>query len=147
MRAILTGSLLLALAAGPAVASDFDGTAPIGFHNHRFSVLPACDAPGVVAGIAERFAYQDAHIIHAGLAVTGVDGVHERAVKAGGPGLVDRRYCGATASLSNGRRAPVAYIIEGPKLGLFSIGWHVESCVAGYDPYRVYDAGCRSIGP
>jgi hypothetical protein len=137
MRRILTGFLFLAGLAGSAMAAD-----TVGWHGP----LPACDTRAVVASIPEKFAYYDTHVIGAGVGITGVDGIHEHAVRVG-PGLVDRRYCGATAWLSNGRKSEVVYIIEGPKLGIFSIGWHVESCLPGYDPYRVYDAHCRAIRP
>ena len=137
MRRILTGFLFLSAMAGSALAHD-----TVGWHGP----LPECDSPAVIASIPEKFAYYDAHVIGSGLVITGVDGIHEHAVRMG-PGLVDRRYCGATAWLSNGRKSRVDYIIEGPKLGIFSIGWHVESCLPGYDPYRVYDAGCRAIRP
>ena len=137
MRRILTGFLFLSAMMGSAFAAD-----TVGWHGP----LPACDTSAVVASIPDKFAYYDAHIIGTGLAITGVDGIHEHGVRTG-PGLVDRRYCGATAWLSNGRKSEVVYIIEGPKLGIFSIGWHVESCLPGYDPYRVYDAHCRAIRP
>jgi hypothetical protein len=139
MSRILTGFLFLSALSGSALAVD-GGTV---WHHHG---LPSCDAPSVIATIPERFAYQDANLIGSGIAITGIDRIHEHAVKAG-PGLVDRRYCGATAWLSNGRQSEVVYIIEGPKLGFASIGWHVESCLPAYDPYRVYDAWCRSIRP
>lgn len=139
------------LAAVPAFAADY-GTAPapapgIGYHHLHHAALPTCDDPAVVARIPEKFAYYDAHVIGSGLAVSTIDGIHESALRAGGPGLIDRRYCGATAWLSNGQRHEVVYLIEGPKVGFASIGWHVESCLPGFDPYRVYDARCRSIRP
>jgi len=142
MRRILTSLLFVASFAGSAFAAD-TVSGPSAWHGY----LPQCDAPGVVARISEKFAYQDAHIGFTGLVIANVDGMRERAVSAGGPSLVDRRYCGATAWLSDGRQAEVVYLIEGPKLGIFSIGWHVESCVAGFDPFHVYDARCRSIRP
>ena len=148
MRQILTGSVLLALMAMPALAVDYGGTPPVKYHYRIHHALPQCDAPGVVAKISERFAYQDAHIIGSGVAITSIGGIYEHALRTGGPSLIDRRYCRATAWLSNGRKSEVVYLIEGPKLGHFSIGWHVESCLPAYDPYRVYDASCRSIrGP
>ncbi len=142
-------ALLMALVAVPALAADY-GTAPapgVGYHHHFNPALPECHDPAVVATIPEKFAYYDAHVIYSGLGVVNIDGIHQDALKAGGPGLIDRRYCGATAWLSNGQTQEVVYLIEGPKLGFGSIGWHVESCLPGFDPYRVYDAWCRSIRP
>ena len=149
MRRILTALGLAAAFILPAAGADYGTAYPpvIGYHHHHYAALPLCDDPAVVATIPERFRYQDARLTMTGLAVTGVDGIHEHALKAGGPGLVDRRFCGGTAWLSNGRKSEVVYLIEGPKLGFASIGWHVESCVVGHDPWRVYDAGCRAIEP
>jgi hypothetical protein len=143
MRRILTGVVFLVALAGSALAADYAGDVAYGPPGY----LPLCGDPAVVAHIPERFAYQDAHITHTGVRIDGITGAHEKALRAGGPGLIDRRHCGATAHLSNGRRAEVVYIIEGPRVGIFSIGWHVESCLSGHDPYRVYDAQCRSIRP
>jgi hypothetical protein len=149
MRRILTALGLAAAFVLPAAAADYGAAYPagVGYHRHHYAALPTCDDPAVVSTIPEKFSYQDARIAMTGLAITGLDGIHEHAVKAGGPGLVDRRFCGGTAWLSNGSKSEVVYLIEGPKLGFASIGWHVESCLPGFDPYRVYDARCRSLRP
>ena len=150
MRQILTAlSLLTAVIATPAFAAD-TAIAPysgVGYRHHHDAGLPPCHDPAVVATIPEKFAHYDANVIYSGLGIVNIDGIHEDALKAGGPSLIDRRYCGATAWLSNGQTHEVVYLIEGPKLGFASIGWHVESCLPGFDPYRVYDAWCRSIRP
>jgi hypothetical protein len=104
-------------------------------------------SPAVLARIPERFAYYNARVIHSGLSIHHVGDVRETGVSPEGPGLISRRYCSATALLSDGSSNEVVFIIEGPKLGVASIGWHVESCLPGFDPYRVYDARCRSIRP
>lgn len=152
MRTILTAAILGAALAGPAAqAADVAPvymaapvyTAPPS-HGHW---LPACSSPFVLAHIPLRFAHYNARVIHAGVAIRHIDEARETGLAAGGPGLIDRRYCSATASLSDGSLSEVVYVIEGPKLGVASIGWHVESCLPGYDPYRVYDARCRAIRP
>ena len=145
MRRIFTGIVFLTALTGSAFAADYGSDVVVPYGHHGY--LPTCDEPAVTAKVAEKFAYYDAHVIQSGVSITGIDGQHEVALKAGGPSLVDRRYCGATAWLTNGRKSEVVYLIEGPKLGTFSIGWHVESCLPGYDPWHVYDARCRSIRP
>jgi hypothetical protein len=150
VRHILTTVYLAATAilAAPALAADY-GSAPaaIGYGHHFAAPLPECHDPAVIARIPEKFAYYDAHVIGSGLGIANIDGIQQSALRAGGPGLIDRRYCAATAWLTDGRRHEVVYLIEGPKVGFASIGWHVESCLPGFDPYRVYDARCRSIRP
>src|SRR3990172_2185630 len=103
---ILTGCLLFAMLAGTADAADY-GRQPAVAPVHGTGVLPACAEPAVLARITEKFAYQDARITRAGLAITGIDGIRQRALKAGGPSLTNRRYCGGTAWLSNGRSSEV----------------------------------------
>lgn len=149
MLRILAGLLFLATLVGAASAADYYGgaapaAAPPVYH---YGALPECGEPAVLARISDRFAYQDAHITFTGLTIDHIDGVSQRALKVGGPGLIDRRYCGGQAWLSNGSATEVVFLIEGPKLGTFSIDWHVESCLAGHDPWHVYDARCRSIRP
>jgi hypothetical protein len=141
MRRILTSVLFVASLAGSASAADYStGPAYSGWDG-----IPACESATVTARITEKFAYQDAHLIHSGVTITGVSHIYEKGVGDPWQSRITRRYCGATAWLSNGRKAEVVYVIEGPRLGTFSVGWHVESCVAGFDPFHVYDAQCRSI--
>lgn len=141
MRRILSSLLFLASVTGSAVAADYSGGAVYGHDG-----MPACNAPEVTASVVEKFAYYDSHVIHTGLAVARIENERETS-GAVLPSRIARRYCSATAWLSNGRRAEAVYLIEGPHLGTFSVGWHVESCVAGYDPWHVYDPSCRSIRP
>ena len=61
----------LCMLAAPAAASDY-GVVTMNSRGLA-GVLAACDAPGVVASIGERFAYQDAHIVHSGVAITGIE--------------------------------------------------------------------------
>jgi hypothetical protein len=147
MRRILTTLLLVASSTLPALATDYSG-GPVGWQKY-FSHFgrPSCDQPSVLARVTEKFAYQDAHVVHSGIGITGIDNIREEPLRVDGAGLVHRRYCEATAWLSNGRKADVAYLIEGPALATFAIGWHVESCVIGVDPWRVYDRHCRAIRP
>ena len=143
MRRILTSLLLVASSAFPALAADYS-VGPLGW---SYGAGPSCTEPSVLARVSEKFAYQDARIVHEGIGITGIDNIREERGRVGGPGYVIRRYCEGTAWLSNGRKAEVAYLIEGPGLATFSLGWHVESCVMGHDPWRVYDARCRAIRP
>ncbi|MEX0851743.1 MAG: hypothetical protein WD036_00445 [Bauldia sp.] len=147
MLRILVIVALAAAAAPAAVAADYGLAASPPPAGPAYGLAPACDESSVLARISEKFAYQDANLIGSGIAIAGIEGAGERGLKAGGPSRVDRRYCAATARLSNGLSAEVVYLIEGPKLGTFSIGWNVESCLPGYDPYRVYGQRCRSVRP
>ena len=144
--ALLSSVASVASLAVPAVAADRSWV-DRSWDHAGFTGGPACDDWSVLARVTEKFAYQDRHVAHEGLSISGINDIREQAPKVGGPGLVHRRYCSATAWLSNGRKSQVAYLIEGPGLATFSIGWHVESCLVGHDPWRVYDGHCRAIQP
>jgi capsid protein len=57
---------------------------------------------------------------------------------------IPRRYCGATAILSDGNHREVWYLIEG-HMGFVGIGENVEFCVAGFDRWYVYNGACRVL--
>ena len=148
MLRILTGLAILASLAIPAGAADYYAGGsyagvPYGSHFHR---LPVCDEAKVLANVTNKFAFYDAHIIGSGLAIADIGDIRETKVSVDGPSLIPRRYCHAMATLSNGRQSELVYLIEF-KAGFASIHWGVQSCLPGYDPYRVYGAWCRSIRP
>ncbi len=140
----------LALAAAlafslPAVAADYSYAPYPAGHAHTDHYLPGCDAPHILARIAERFAYADARILHTGLRVDLIDGTHQHGLQTG-HGFIDRRYCGGDAHLSDGRRSEVVYVIES-RQGFAGYWWSVESCLPAFDPHRVYGKRCRTIRP
>ncbi len=148
MPRILFGLVALALAVIPAQAADIYGYgsyggAPYQSGHHR---LPVCDEPGVISKVVEKFTYYDTHVIGSGLAVANIGDIRETRMDVDGPSLVPRRYCDAIAYLSDGRRSEVVYLIEFQG-GFASIHWNVQSCLPGFDPYRVYGAWCHSIRP
>lgn len=57
---------------------------------------------------------------------------------------VERHYCHARASLSDGERRDVWFLVE-RNMSFAGLGTHVEFCVAGLDPWRIYGADCRSL--
>jgi hypothetical protein len=146
---VFAGLAAVVLAASSAAAADLVVTpAPYPVAQPHFALffhaMPACTEPSVLSEISRKFAVYDANIIHSGLAITAIGGIRETR-SSDGPSLVDRRYCTATAQLSNGRTSEVVFLIEGPMLGKYSLGYSIDSCLPAFDPYRVYDANCRSI--
>jgi hypothetical protein len=108
--------------------------------------LPGCDEPRVLAKVQRTIAYGAPRVLGYHLAIETFDAISQAAVNAHGPSWINRRYCSATAWLSNGKSSEVVYLIEATQ-GFASIGYNVESCLPGYDRWRVYDAWCRSIRP
>jgi hypothetical protein len=136
MIRIAIGIFALALYAAPASANP----------SWWRGSLPDCTSPAVLAKVRAKIAYGAPRVLGYPLGIEQFDGIGETALKAYEVSLIDRRYCSATAWLSNGERSEVVYLIEATQ-GFASIGWNVESCLPGYDPWRVYDAWCRSIRP
>lgn len=108
--------------------------------------LPGCDEPRVLAKVQKKIAYGAPRVLGYDLAIQAFDSISQRAVKAYGRSWINRRYCTATAWLSNGKSSEVVYLIEA-KQGFAGVGYGVQSCLPAYDPWRVYDAWCRSIRP
>jgi hypothetical protein len=136
MIRIAAGLLALAFMAAPASANP----------SWWRGSLPDCGSPSVLAKVRAKVAYGAPRVLGYHLSIEGIDGIYQDDVDAYGAGLIDRRYCSATAWLSNGKQSEVVYLIESAQ-GFASIGWNVESCLPGYDRWRVYDAWCRSIRP
>ncbi len=57
---------------------------------------------------------------------------------------IARRYCGATAILSDEVSREIWYLIEG-RMGFAGIGENVEFCVSGFDRWYVYNGACRVL--
>jgi len=57
---------------------------------------------------------------------------------------IPRRYCGATAWLTDGSHRDLWYLIEGGA-GFASIGSKASFCVEGFDRWNVYNADCRLL--
>ena len=150
MLRILMGLVALGLLAIPAKAADYDYGYAASYAGTRycthFHCLPVCDEAKVLAKVENKFAYYDANIIGSGLTISGITDIRETKVNIDGPSLIPRRYCHATATLSDGKRSELVYLIEF-QAGFASIHWGVQSCLPGYDPYRVYGAWCRSVRP
>ena len=96
--------------------------------------------------IGDVFNHYDASHLHTGMIIAGVDGIHQHALKTGGPSRIDRRFCGGIAWFDNGTKSEVVYLIEA-KMGYISKTWNVESCLPSYDPQRVYGSWCSSLRP
>jgi hypothetical protein len=105
-----------------------------------------CDDGAILARIASKFRHQvtyvpnlpDVDIVHFGR-------IHERRyIPYGEQRPIARRYCGATALLSDGRKRKIWYLIE-DRMGFAGIGDGVEFCVSGFDRWRVYNGHCRVL--
>ncbi len=145
MRSVLSAmaaaamGLSAALAGTPAVAADL-------IHGVYASDPGACGNPRVLARISSRFDHQVRHVPH--LPDVRIDGFRRvgqtRYLPARENRPVERRYCHARVSLSDGRERRVWYLLENP-WGFAGVGTSVEFCVAGFDRWNVYNSNCRIL--
>ena len=77
--------------------------------------------------------------------ITDFRGIHEhRYLPYAEEWPIARRYCGATAALSDGSDRTIWYLIE-DGMGFVGIGDNVEFCVSGFDRWFVYNGHCRIL--
>ena len=127
--------------AAALVLSGFTATAFAGGKHAREA--RDCGDPAILKTVAKRFHHQSHNVHHDRLRIDIFDDVHQhRYYPAKELRPIARRYCGATAVLSDGRRKTLWYFIE-THAGFAGIGNNVEFCVSGFDKWNVYNAHCR----
>ena len=96
--------------------------------------------------ISSRFAEKESRFWNSTLQITGYDRVHEIAFRPWQSDNIPRRYCAATAMISDGKPRPVYFsIIEDGGFASFSHG--VEFCVVGLDRNWAYNPACKAARP
>jgi len=141
IHAVLAATFALPglLAAGPAAAADLVAGV-------YASDPGACADARVLGRISQRFSHQVRNVPH----LPQVEIVDFRRIgqtryqPAHDTWLVERRYCHATAALSDGRSRTVWYLIENP-MGFAGFGSNVEFCMSGFDRWHVYNGNCRVL--
>jgi len=106
----------------------------------------ACDDPGILHRIEARFRHQVGNVPNLpDVAIVEFNRIHEhRYLPFSDERPIAKRYCGATASLSDGNRREVWYLIE-DRMGFVGVGDGVEFCVSGFDRWHVYNGHCRVL--
>lgn len=130
---------ILAGAPGTAIAADLAVYSEPGYG-------PCADAR-VLSRISDKFRYQVKHVPNLpDVEIAEFRRIHEHRYE---PRQEDhpiaRRYCGATALLSDGHQRDVWYLIEEGMGFAGFIGDNVEFCVSGFDRWKVYDGRCRVL--
>ena len=105
-----------------------------------------CEDPSILLEIEDRFRTQAFHVHHQpNLRISELSGIHEhRYLPYNEDRPIARRYCGATAELSDGRHRTIWYLIE-DRMGFVGIGDNVEFCISGFDRWMVYNGHCRIL--
>ena len=132
-----TGAMLILMAVSIAIVTP---KANAGF----FRTLPQCSEPKVLTKIIRRFEKADRKLWYAGIVITSINKIAERAYNVYTDSLINRRYCRGRALMSSGKYRQVHYVIE-QGMGLAGFGWGVEYCLKGSDGWHAYDGWCRVL--
>jgi hypothetical protein len=111
---------------------NFDGT------------LPPCEA--ALWKIASRFSEKESQFWNSDLKILDFEAVRETAFRPWAANAIPRRYCTATALVSDGKKHAVNYWI-GEDTGMIGMTWGVEWCVVGLDRNWAYNPRCKMAKP
>jgi hypothetical protein len=146
VRRIAAASVLVfgLLAAADAQAANF-WQKNFGLFGPRYDGTDVpCEA--ALDDVAARFAEKESTFWNSSLTITQFLNVHEIAYRPWQSDTIPRRYCTATAVISDGKPRIINFsIIEDG--GLMSIGPGVEFCVVGLDRNWAYNPTCRMARP
>lgn len=137
--------LLLTAAFAFAAAAFWTGTASADAYLSDQQAR-ACEDPEILSTIVARFRYQVHNVPHLPkVEITDFRKIHQhRYLPWRENWRVARRYCGATAQLSDGRHRTIWYLIE-DGMGFAGVGDNVEFCVSGFDRWMVNNGRCRVL--
>jgi hypothetical protein len=107
-------------------------------------VLPPCEA--ALPTIVDRFSQKESQFWNSDLQILGFERVHQTAYRPWASGTIPRRFCSATALVSDGRKRRVSFWI-GEDTGFAGATWGVTFCVAGLDRNWAYNPGCKMARP
>ena len=108
--------------------------------------LPLCGDPGVLGMISNQFAEKENQFWNSELTIVEYERILPVAFKPWGLDLIPRRFCTATATVSDGRKHRVDYSVR-EDLDFIGNGWGVEFCVRGLDRNWAFAPACRMAQP
>jgi hypothetical protein len=108
--------------------------------------VPGCTEHGPLDKIVSRFREKEYSFWNSDLRIIGFDEIREIAWEPWSSGTIPRRFCTASALISDGKRHQINYsIIEDG--GMMGAGYGVEWCVVGLDRNWAYNPQCRLARP
>ena len=108
--------------------------------------LPTCGDPSVLEVVSTRFAEKEAKFWHSSLTIVEYARITPVAWRPWGLDQIPRRFCTATATISDGRRTSVDYSVR-EDLGFIGNGWDIQFCATGLDRNAAYSPACRMARP
>jgi hypothetical protein len=108
--------------------------------------LPGCDDPAVLDRIRSRFAGKESGYWSSSLSIGPIDHIRTTSFRPNGLDLIPRRYCRATAHLSN-RRASTLYYSVIEDAGIIGYTYGVHFCLTAYDRNWANAPECKMARP
>ena len=108
--------------------------------------VPPCDAPWALNRIVQRFSEKEGKFWNSALQIVAIQRMREIAFRPGPEYTIPRRFCSATAIISDGAQRRMNYSI-GEDTGMIGASWGVEWCVVGLDRNWAYNPQCKIALP
>jgi hypothetical protein len=113
----------------------------------RYSAkLPLCEERGPLDMIRRRFSTKEGKFWNSDLKLVGFEQIQEVAWQPWAPGTIPRRFCSASALISDGVRRSMYYSIT-EDAGMIGVSYGVEFCVVGLDREWSYQPACLRAKP
>lgn len=145
---IIAAALIAIASASAAFAADAFTRPNTGDAYFPLRESPQCTDPAMLKQIVRGFAHKAENQLHRpDLGIADITAIHQHRYLPQDAELarpIPRRYCGATAWLTDGSHRDLWYLIEGGA-GFASIGSKASFCVEGFDRWNVYNADCRLL--
>lgn len=116
---------------------------PLAVATEAFAGTPSCE--DVTGTVSSRFAQNMRSFLDMDLSIADFGIISEsRLEPRDGTHRVERRYCQAKVTTTDGERRQLWFLIESG-WGYAGLGSSVEFCMSGLDPWHVYSAHCKSL--
>jgi hypothetical protein len=142
---VFASSILAAAVAEGRAASMFEMNTWLSGPRYD-AVVPLCEAAGALGEIQVAFSEKEGQFWHSDLRIVGFENVREVAFRPWAEGTIPRRFCSATALVSDGVKRKLHYSI-GEDTGFMGVSPGVEWCVTGLDRNWAYNPACRMARP
>jgi hypothetical protein len=110
------------------------------------SNVPLCQEHGPLNKIIAQWGTKEYRFWNSNLELVGFENIHELAWEPWQTGTIPRRYCAASALVSDGKRHQIYYsIIEDG--GMLGVTYGVEFCVDGFDRNWADKPRCQMARP
>jgi hypothetical protein len=108
--------------------------------------IPGCQDPSVLGRVTAHFAEKEARYWNSSLTIVGYEHIRRIAWRPWGLDYIPRRFCSATATLSDGVKRRIDYSVR-EDLGAIGAAWGVHFCVMGLDRNQANAPACKMARP